>query len=59
MARLPRRDFLKTVAAAATITIAGTKSTGRVLGANEAIRIGVDSAGERRRAGHPGRVGPR
>jgi predicted dehydrogenase len=42
MARLSRRKFLKsTLAAAATITIAGTKSSGRVLGANEVIRIGV------------------
>ena len=38
---LNRRKFLKTVAAAATVTIAGTKSSGRVLGANEVIRIGV------------------
>jgi predicted dehydrogenase len=30
-----------TLAAAATVTLAGTKSSGRVLGANEAIRIGV------------------
>src|SRR5687767_14737353 len=37
-----RRDFVKTtLAAAATITIAGTKSSGRVLGANDAIRVGV------------------
>ncbi|MCI0459030.1 MAG: Gfo/Idh/MocA family oxidoreductase [Gemmataceae bacterium] len=36
-----RRSFLKTLAAAATVTVAGTKSTGRVLGANETIRIGV------------------
>ena len=42
MTRQNRRDFLKTtLAAAATITIAGTKSSGRVLGANEVIRIGV------------------
>jgi predicted dehydrogenase len=42
MARHNRRQFLsKTLAAAATITIAGTKSTGRVLGANDAIRVGV------------------
>jgi predicted dehydrogenase len=42
MAHLPRRQFFKqTLAAAATITLAGTKSTGRVLGANEAVRIGV------------------
>src|SRR5947209_2868201 len=39
---LNRRSFLKkTLAAAATVTVAGTKSSGRVLGANEAIRIGV------------------
>lgn len=37
-----RRSFLKnTLATAATITIAGTKSSGKVLGANETIRIGV------------------
>src|SRR5437870_1759955 len=41
MAHQKRRDFLKTVAAAATITIAGTKASGRVLGANDIIRIGV------------------
>jgi predicted dehydrogenase len=39
--RFTRRKFLKTVAAAATVTIAGTKSTGRVLGANDVIRVGV------------------
>ena len=39
---LHRRSFLKkTLAAAATITVAGTKSSGRVLGANDTIRIGV------------------
>src|SRR5262245_21449292 len=41
MSRLTRRKFIKTVAAAATVTIAGTKSTGRVLGANEVLRVGV------------------
>lgn len=41
MQRLTRRDFMKgTLAAAATITIAGTKSSGRVLGANDVIRVG-------------------
>src|SRR5262245_13013502 len=40
--RQTRRSFLKrTLAAAATITVAGTKSTGRVLGANEAIRVAI------------------
>src|SRR5438445_6221784 len=42
MIRQTRRSFLKnTLAAAATITIAGTKSSPRVLGANDTIRIGV------------------
>src|SRR5207244_1179778 len=42
MSHLHRRDFVKsTLAAAASITIAGTKSSGRVLGANETIRVGV------------------
>ena len=42
MTRQTRRSFLKhTLAAAATVTVAGTKSSGRVLGANEAIRVGV------------------
>lgn len=37
-----RRKFLKqTLAAAATVTIAGTKSTGRVLGANDTLRVAV------------------
>ena len=42
MARLTRRKFLKTtLATAATVTIAGTKSSGRVIGANDTIRIAV------------------
>ena len=42
MVRQTRRDFFKaTLAAAATVTIAGTKSSGRVLGANDVIRVGV------------------
>ena len=42
MSTLSRRKFLqRTLTAAATITIAGTKSTGRVLGANDTIRLGV------------------
>src|SRR5215469_1527127 len=36
-----RRFFNQTLAAAATVTIAGTKSSGRVLGANDVIRVGV------------------
>jgi predicted dehydrogenase len=42
MSRQTRRRFLQnTLAAAATITIAGTKSSGRVIGANDTIRLGV------------------
>jgi predicted dehydrogenase len=42
MARLSRRSFLQgTLATAATVTVAGTKSSGKVLGANDTIRIGV------------------
>ncbi len=42
MTRQTRRSFLKsTLATAATITIAGTKSSGKVLGANDTVRIGV------------------
>src|SRR5262245_14530648 len=42
MSNLTRRNFLKgTLAAAATVTIAGTKSSGRVLGSNDTIRVAV------------------
>lgn len=41
MPRPTRRDFLKTASVGALVTIAGTKSSPRVLGANETIRIGV------------------
>src|SRR5437879_13582140 len=42
MKQMTRRSFLtNTLAAAATVTIAGTKSSGRVLGANDVIRVGV------------------
>jgi hypothetical protein len=42
MKKISRRSFLnRTLAAAATVTIAGTKSSGRVLGANDVIRVGV------------------
>ncbi len=46
---LNRRGFLKTLAAAATVTIAGTKSAPKVLGANEAIRVAIIGLG---RQGH-------
>jgi len=51
MTSYSRRKFLGHAAAAgvATFTIAGTKSSGKVLGANEAIRVGV--AGIRGRGG--------
>jgi predicted dehydrogenase len=44
MSRITRRKFLQTAAAGAAfplVTIAGTKSSGRVLGANDVIRVGV------------------
>ncbi len=43
MPRLSRRSFLKRAAATAfpLVTIAGTKASGRVLGANDVIRVGV------------------
>ncbi len=40
--RVTRRRFLKSsLATAATITVAGTKSSGKVIGANDTVRIGV------------------
>jgi len=40
--RLDRRRFLKqTLAAAATVTLAGTKSSGKVLGANDTVRVAL------------------
>lgn len=40
--RVTRRRFLESsLAAAATITVAGTKSSGNVLGANDTVRIGI------------------
>ncbi len=42
MARQTRRSFLRhTLATAATVTVAGTKSSGRVVGSNETIRVAV------------------
>src|SRR5437879_1937072 len=42
MRQITRRTFLRnTLATAATVTIAGTKASGRVLGANDTIRVGV------------------
>ncbi len=45
MSKQTRRRFLKTAAAASTafplFTIAGTKASGKVLGANDTIRLGV------------------
>ncbi len=60
MSRLSRRQFIKTSAAASaafsTFTIAGTKASGRVIGANDTIRIGV--AGLKGRGGtHIGEFG--
>ena len=42
MARQTRRNFLKTSAVfSASFVIAGTKASGKVIGANDTIRIGV------------------
>jgi predicted dehydrogenase len=42
MARMNRRRFLQgTLAAMATVTVAGTKSSGQVIGANEMINVAV------------------
>src|SRR5690242_20979578 len=41
MGDVTRRSFVGGAIAAATFTIAGTKSSGRVLGANDTIRVGV------------------
>lgn len=42
MARLNRRQFFEsTLAAAATVTVAGTKSSAKVMGANDRIRVAV------------------
>ena len=42
MSKLTRRQFVKgSVAAMATITIAGTKSSGNVIGANDRVRVAV------------------
>ena len=45
MSRYSRRDFIKTSVAASTafstFTIAGTKSSGKVLGANDTIRVAI------------------
>ena len=45
MSKFTRRNFLKTTAAASAafplFTIAGTRASGRVIGANDTIRIGV------------------
>src|ERR1022692_383659 len=42
MSKLTRREFAKgTIAAMATITVAGTKSSGNVIGANDTVRVAV------------------
>jgi predicted dehydrogenase len=41
MSRSTRRTFLKTSVAAGLVTLAGTKSSGKVLGANDAICVGI------------------
>lgn len=45
MSKITRRRFVQQTAAASTVfplfTIAGTKASGKVLGANDTVRIGV------------------
>src|SRR4051794_3014298 len=41
MKKVTRRSFLKAATAFPLVTIAGTKASGRVLGANDVIRVGV------------------
>lgn len=41
MARVTRRSFLQTTLAGATIAISGTKSSGRVIGANDTVRLAI------------------
>ncbi len=54
MTSLSRRRFLKTAAAVSTtfplFTIAGTQASGRVIGANETIRVGVAGINSRGKA---------
>jgi hypothetical protein len=51
MSQLSRRRFVQGAAAASAafplFTIAGTKASGRVIGANDTIRIGVAGTGGR------------
>src|SRR6188474_2916568 len=51
MSRLSRRKLLQTAAAASAafplFTIAGTKASGKVIGANDTVRIGVAGIGGR------------
>jgi predicted dehydrogenase len=41
MSHVSRRRFLQTALAAASVTIAGTKSSGQVVGANDTIRLAI------------------
>jgi predicted dehydrogenase len=41
MSRLTRRSFLQTTLAGATVAISGTKSSGRVIGANDTVRVAI------------------
>lgn len=54
-----RRRFLKTLAAAATVTLAGTKASGKVRGANATIRVAVAGLNGRGSAHVGGYVGQR
>ena len=41
MSRITRRSLLQTTLAGATVAISGTKSSGRVIGANDTVRIAI------------------
>jgi predicted dehydrogenase len=47
MSRITRRSFLQTTLAGATVAISGTKSSGRVIGANDTIRVAVAGINDR------------
>jgi len=56
MTRLTRRDVLKATAAASTLfplfTVAGTRASGQVVGANDRLRVGVVGVGGRGGGSH-------
>ncbi|HRX83317.1 MAG TPA: twin-arginine translocation signal domain-containing protein, partial [Pirellulaceae bacterium] len=59
MSRITRRNFLQTssAVAGATFVISGTKASGRVIGANDRLRIGVAGLNGRGRSHMDGWLG--